>query len=177
MAITPRRKSKLAGRGGNPLDNEGHHDETDEDVVEHGDAPPPAAVDDAAEEPVVEPAPSGEVAEKQLDQPSPPATSTETSSRRTAGEPLPGPVTRNPRRLQVKLRRTSPDDMISFNCKMSRELRRVVRHYAADYEVDIQDVVAAALAEYLTRRGRDVPAFELRQPDGRMDAPTPRTGG
>jgi hypothetical protein len=39
--------------------------------------------------------------------------------------------------------------MVSFNCKMSRGLRRRVRILAANNEVDIQDVVAAALEDYL----------------------------
>jgi hypothetical protein len=80
-----------------------------------------------------------------------------------SGTALPAPVTRNPRRLRV-VGKVSDDDMVSFNCKMSRGLRRQVRHFAADAEVDIQDVVAAALAEYLSARGVAVPAFELRQP-------------
>lgn len=74
------------------------------------------------------------------------------------------PVTRNPRRLRV-VGRVSDEDLISFNCKMSRGLRREVRQAAAEWECDIQDVVAAALAEYLAARGRRVPPFELRQPD------------
>lgn len=73
------------------------------------------------------------------------------------------PVTRNPRRLRV-VGKVTDSDMVSFNCKMSRGLRRSVRHFAADAEVDIQDVVAAALAEYLAARGVAVPGSELRQP-------------
>jgi hypothetical protein len=42
--------------------------------------------------------------------------------------------------------------MVSFNCKMSRGLRRRVRILAANNEVDIQDVVAAALEDYLAAR-------------------------
>jgi hypothetical protein len=74
-----------------------------------------------------------------------------------------GPVTRNPRRLRV-VGKVSDEDLVSFNCKMSRGLRREVRHFAADAECDIQDVVAAALAEYLVARGRPVPASDLQQP-------------
>ncbi|MFC9250626.1 CopG family transcriptional regulator [Amycolatopsis thailandensis] len=58
----------------------------------------------------------------------------------------------------------SDDDLVSFNCKMSRGLRRSVRHFAADAEVDIQDVVAAALEEYLEARGIDIPGVDQRQP-------------
>lgn len=78
------------------------------------------------------------------------------------------PISRNTRRLTVH-QNVSDEDMVSFNCKMSRGLRRSVRHYAADVEVDIQDVVAAALVDYLQARDRPVPDSELRQPDGRMD--------
>jgi hypothetical protein len=73
------------------------------------------------------------------------------------------PVTRNPRRLRV-VGKVTDEDLVSFNCKMSRGLRREVRHFAADAECDIQDVVAAALAEYLVTRGRHIPASELHQP-------------
>jgi hypothetical protein len=70
---------------------------------------------------------------------------------------VPGPpVTSNPRRLRPG-GRVSDDDLISFNCKMTRGLRREVRQAAAQWECDIQDVVAAALAEYLAARGRQVP--------------------
>jgi hypothetical protein len=73
----------------------------------------------------------------------------------TGGVPGP-PVTSNPRRLRPG-GRVSDDDLISFNCKMTRGLRRAVRQAAAQWECDIQDVVAAALAEYLAVRGRQVP--------------------
>lgn len=75
----------------------------------------------------------------------------------------PAPITRNPRRLRV-VGRVSDDDLVSFNCKMSRGLRRSVRHFAADAEVDIQDVVAAALEEYLEARGINIPGVDQRQP-------------
>lgn len=81
-----------------------------------------------------------------------------------AGPVACAPVTRNPRRLRV-VGRVSDADLVSFNCKMSRGLRREVRQAAAEWECDIQDVVAAALAEYLTARGRSVLPPELRQPD------------
>jgi hypothetical protein len=74
------------------------------------------------------------------------------------------PVTQNPRRLRVS-GRVSDHDRVSFNCKMTRGLRRAVRHYATDAEVDIQDVVAAALVEYLGTRGVDVSHLDLQQPD------------
>jgi hypothetical protein len=80
-----------------------------------------------------------------------------------ASRPGAPPVTRNPRRLRVG-ERVSDDDLVSFNCKMTRGLRREVRYAAAEWECDIQDVVAAALAEYLTARGRHVPPSELRRP-------------
>lgn len=92
-----------------------------------------------------------------------PPSSTQGSQTGASTEP-PGPVSRNPRRLRPA-GKPSDTDMVSFNCKMSRGLRRQVRHFAADSEVDIQDVVAAALAEYLTVRGTDVPPSELRRPD------------
>lgn len=82
----------------------------------------------------------------------------------TPQEASSAPISRNTRRLTIH-QNVSDDDMVSFNCKMSRGLRRSVRHYAADVEVDIQDVVAAALVEYLQARERPVPASELRQPD------------
>ncbi|MGH3319187.1 MAG: hypothetical protein ACRDQA_15170 [Nocardioidaceae bacterium] len=44
------------------------------------------------------------------------------------------------------------DDRVGFNCKMDRELRRAVRRYAADAEMDIQDIVDEALREYLSAR-------------------------
>lgn len=59
-------------------------------------------------------------------------------------------ITRNPRRLRTA--QSSDDDMVSFNCKMSRGLRMRVRILAAKNEVDIQDVVAAALEDYLAAR-------------------------
>lgn len=77
------------------------------------------------------------------------------SAEPTGGMPGP-PVTSNPRRLRPG-GQVSDDDLISFNCKMSRGLRREVRQAAAQWECDIQDVVAAALAEYLAARGRQVP--------------------
>jgi len=135
--MPPRRRSKLAGGGyGEPP---------------HQDTPPPAPDEEPAE--VVD---QDEPAEDQHERPEP-------AQRSGEGSPAAVPVTRNPRRLRV-VGKVTDDDLVSFNCKMSRGLRREVRHFAADAECDIQDVVAAALAEYLVARGRHVPAAELRQP-------------
>lgn len=46
----------------------------------------------------------------------------------------------------------STGERVSFNCRMDRELRRAVRRYAADTDMDIQDIVDQALREYLTTR-------------------------
>ncbi|MFI5614965.1 hypothetical protein [Amycolatopsis sp. NPDC051903] len=105
----------------------------------------------AAPEPPAEETP----APTQLEAPTPPPPPTELRR--------PAPVTRNPRRLRV-VGKVTDDDLVSFNCKMSRGLRRAVRHFAADAEVDIQDVVAAALEEYLQDRGIAVPGVDQRQP-------------
>lgn len=102
-----------------------------------------------------------------LTQPQPPAQPQQTEppaqERPLADLPRPAPVTRNPRRLRV-VGRVSDDDLVSFNCKMSRGLRRAVRHFAADAEVDIQDVVAAALEEYLQDRRIVIPGADQRRP-------------
>lgn len=132
---TPRRRSKLAGGG--------YGEPPCEDTPELPDEGPTEVIDQ------VEPA------SDQDERPDP---------AHRPGEGLAAtPVTRNPRRLRV-VGKVTDDDLVSFNCKMSRGLRREVRHFAADAECDIQDVVAAALAEYLVARGRHVPASELRQP-------------
>lgn len=45
----------------------------------------------------------------------------------------------------------------SFNCNMPVVLRRLTRVYAANNDLDIQDVVAQALVELLEREGITVP--------------------
>ncbi|MFD8497972.1 hypothetical protein [Amycolatopsis sp. NPDC059657] len=83
--------------------------------------------------------------------------------RRRRGAPPP-PITRNARRRNAR-GPVSDDDLISFNCKMTRGLRRAVKHYAADFDVDIQDIVAAALEDYLADRGVPFPGSDQVQPD------------
>ncbi len=111
-----------------------------------------------------EPDPSTDQHDDRPEPPEPPAEPAgPVPDNQPAGETPARPITRNPRRLRV-VGKVTDEDLVSFNCKMSRGLRREVRHFAADAECDIQDVVAAALAEYLVARGRAVPASELRQP-------------
>jgi hypothetical protein len=85
------------------------------------------------------------------------------SGRRSRGAPPP-PITRNVRRVSAR-GPVSDDALVSFNCKMTRGLRRAVKHYAADVDVDIQDVVAAALEDYLDERGVPFPGSDQAQPD------------
>lgn len=134
MVETPRRRSKLAG--------EAFGEPPDR-------SPTPAGTNTSTDQQAL---PVG------MAQTPPPSAGGQVASR--LGAP---PVTRNPRRLRVG-ERVSDDDLVSFNCKMTRGLRREVRYAAAEWECDIQDVVAAALAEYLTTRGRHVPPSELRRP-------------
>jgi len=86
-----------------------------------------------------------------------------TPKRRRRGAP-PAPITRNARRVNAR-GPVSDLDLVSFNCKMTRGLRRAVKHYAADVDVDIQDVVAAALEDYLDERGVPFPGSDQQQPD------------
>jgi hypothetical protein len=139
--MPPRRRSKLAGGG--------YGEPTHQDTPPLADEEPAEAVDQHEQNQHDDHTPDED------EQPEP---------RPRLGKGVAGPpVTRNPRRLRV-VGKVTDDDLVSFNCKMSRGLRREVRHFAADAECDIQDVVAAALAEYLVARGRHVPASEVRQP-------------
>lgn len=60
----------------------------------------------------------------------------------------------------------SATEMVSFNCRMIAGLRRVTRAYAAEHDVDMQDVVEDALAEYLEHRGFNVPRRPIDQSHG-----------
>jgi len=75
----------------------------------------------------------------------------------TAGTLAP-PVTRSRRRRGGTAAATVTDmDMVAFNCNMTRVARQAVRLYAAEHDVDIQDVVEDALIAYLAARGIPVP--------------------
>lgn len=145
MAELPRRRSKLVGT--HPAER--HEDELSpssprteinptagRDVVRSASSELVAQPGPTEREPAVAPGPSS----------SEPARPT---PRRRGRGPAPL-VSRNPRRLPRG--QVSGTDMVSFNCKMSRDLRRRVRILAANNEVDIQDVVAAALEDYLAAR-------------------------
>jgi hypothetical protein len=149
MALTPRRTSSLAGDPFEPADPS---------------QPPQPPQDDPKTTPeppqdIVEPAEIASIEPTPAKKPAAPKKAQQRRAQRTPDLP----VTRNPRRLRV-VGKVDDSDLVSFNCKMSRGLRRQVRHFAADAECDIQDVVAAALEEYLTARGIDVPVSDLQQP-------------
>lgn len=143
MAVAPRRKSKLTGHPAErPSDEEVTSSPSSEMTPPAGlvSVPAPTAGADREVEDTIE-----EVAEST---PKPPVATTASPrprrGRSSGSSPL---VTRNPRRRPVV--DVSDEDMVSFNCKMSRGLRRRVKILAANSEVDIQDVVAAALEDYL----------------------------
>ncbi|HEY2766250.1 MAG TPA: hypothetical protein VGJ13_19895 [Pseudonocardiaceae bacterium] len=86
-------------------------------------------------------------------------------------QPTPPPsrqllTTRSRRRRAAPLSDTA---MVSFNCNMMVGMRRLVRRFAADHDVDIQDVVEEALARYLEDQGIEAPRRPLdqQQPDQR----------
>lgn len=137
MVEPPRRRSKLVGH--HPAER---HDDAPVPPMQRVDpvSPPTAGEPDRgpAPDPVTE-----SIERSRSDQRQTP------SRRRRERGPAPL-VTRNPRRLPAT--EVSDEDMVSFNCKMSRGLRRRVRILAANNEVDIQDVVAAALEDYLAAR-------------------------
>ena len=153
MVEKPRRQSKLDPDDPFDLPPRPRHEDRPGTSSPDSEAQAKPGGASAGESPTESPRPPDH--ETKRDQPKPPP--------RRRPRPA-APVSRNPRRLTVH-KGVSDEDMVSFNCKMSRGLRRAVRHYAADVEVDIQDVVAAALVDYLQARDRDVPAFEQRQPD------------
>jgi hypothetical protein len=135
MVEPPRRRSKLIGS---------HPAERHDDDPAEQPQPPEVAAPRTPEPERLPPAAADEDSEPHRLDRSP----TPRGRRRERGvAPL---VTRNPRRLRAT--NVSDDDMVSFNCKMSRGLRRRVRILAANNEVDIQDVVAAALEDYLAAR-------------------------
>ncbi len=137
MAELPRRRSKLVGT--HPAER---HDDDGPTSPRTETSPPPAP---ETRTPISAPEASV-VSATQRPLESRPAAAT---PRRRGRSPAPL-VTRNPRRLPRG--QVSDEDMVSFNCKMSRGLRKRVRILAANNEVDIQDVVAAALEDYLAAR-------------------------
>jgi predicted DNA binding CopG/RHH family protein len=46
------------------------------------------------------------------------------------------------------------EDKAKVTLKLSSELVRQAKHYAIDHDVDLQDLVAAALRAYLPKAGR-----------------------
>lgn len=113
-------------------------------------------------EPTPEAAPSAEVVVEQATEA--PVAETRPAAPRRRRRGAPPPITRNARRLAVHGKATD-NDLVSFNCKMTRGLRKAVKKYAADVEVDIQDVVAAALEDYLAERNIPFPGSDQPQPD------------
>lgn len=137
MAELPRRRSKLVGT--HPAER-------------HDDAGPPSPRTEVIPPPATEardraPAPETSVGDGMQ---SPLENRPSAAAPRRRGRSPAPLVTRNPRRLPRG--QVSDADMVSFNCKMSRGLRKRVRILAANNEVDIQDVVAAALEDYLAAR-------------------------
>lgn len=56
-------------------------------------------------------------------------------------------------RVPKRAAKPAPLDMISFNCNLTRDARAKAKMYAASIDVALQDVVEAALIEYLEPRG------------------------
>jgi len=139
MVEPPRRRSKLVGH--HPAER---HDDDSTPTSQGIDLISPRTSDERDH--VASPDSGADSSEPSRpdERPPPPA-----RPRRRDRSPAPL-VTRNPRRLRAA--QVSDEDMVSFNCKMSRGLRRRVRILAANNEVDIQDVVAAALEDYLAAR-------------------------
>lgn len=152
MEIRPRRESKL----------------DDDDLF--GPPPDPEPPVDPEPEPEPEIESESDQGNDQAEAPADQATKIQATKprvgsrrRRSKGLPPP-PITRNARRV-IARGPVSDNDLVSFNCKMTRGLRRSVKKYAADVEVDIQDVVAAALEDYLADRGISFPGSDQQQPD------------
>lgn len=75
--------------------------------------------------------------------------------------PVPGPAdsqTASETDAQVDSQAASQPDrqasrqLVSFNCKLDRQLQQAVRHHAVDTGLRIQDIVDQALREYLATR-------------------------
>lgn len=75
--------------------------------------------------------------------------------------PVPGPAesqTASEKDAQQDSQEDSQPDrqpgrqLVSFNCKLDRQLQRAIRHHAVDTGLRIQDIVDQALREYLATR-------------------------
>lgn len=92
----------------------------------------------------------------------------------SAPEPAPAPppataqASRPARRGRVarRVEKPSPMDMVSFNCNLTRGARSAAKMYAAEIDVALQDVVEAALIEYLEPRG-----YPIRRRPGAPELP------
>ncbi|MBB3665994.1 hypothetical protein FB384_004953 [Prauserella sediminis] len=81
-------------------------------------------------------------------------------------------VLRFPRRRKRTNKKLDPFEWRSFNCNMPVVLKRIVRTYAAQNDMDIQDVVAQALVNFFDGEGVTVPQtqeeYDAMLKDGRL---------